>query len=272
MARTRGARDGNVSEERAISESEGSEAVPAAPGSAHPLWMGFATGLLLGTGVGLVVALPGAWRASSAGASFVAGWLVLWGAAALLMGPLAGALRLLRPEPRGLVVLALGVGLASGPWMVFAQLLKRATHHRPLGAVTFAVLGTAILIGALLISARVFAMAQGSGRGRRFGRMLAIVLAVIAGLFVLRVVGGVLLAGGLRSGLLDGALAALGVIGAAVAPLPTGAAGRVRLAGPASWLLVIGGALVALHLADGLPAILNSAAPVLYSVLALIGH
>jgi hypothetical protein len=169
------------------------------------------------------------------------------------------------------VVLALGTGLASGPWMVFAGMLKRATHHRPLGAVTFAVLGTAILIGALLVSARVLAMTRGSGRTRRIGRGLTLALAAVAGLFVLRLVGGALLDGGLRSGLLDGGLAALAAVGAALAPL-RGRVGRVRLAGPVGWLLIVGVALLVLHLVDGLPAILDSAAPVLYSVLTLIGH
>jgi len=259
-----------VSEERARLESEAPAEVSADPGSA--LWVGFAGGLLAGTAAGLVVALPGAWRATSAGSSFVAGWFVLWGAAALLVGPLAGALRLLRPEPKGLAVLALGVGLASGPWVVFAGLLKRATHHRPLGAVTFAVLGTAILIGTLLISARVLAMARGAGRGRRIGRALAIALTALAALFVLRVVGGALVAGGLGGGLLDGGLAAVAAFGATFVPLPSGAERRVRVAGPVSWLLAVGVALLVLHLVDGLPAILNGAAPVLYSVLALLGH
>jgi len=272
MACPGGARDGNVSEERVIAESEAGKALPAEQGSSHPLWIEFASGMLLGTGAGLVVALPGAWRASSAGAAFIVGWLVLWGGAAVLVGPLAGALRLLRPERRGLVALALGVGLASGPWMVFAQVLKRATHHRPLGAVTFAVLGTAVFIGAMLVSARVLALAQSSARARRVGRVLAAVLVLIAGLFVLRVLGGVVLAAELRSGLLDGALAAAGAIGAALVPVRSGVAGWMRLVGPVGWLLVVGVAVVVLHVVDGLPALLDAVAPILYSGLALIGQ
>jgi hypothetical protein len=114
-------------------------------------------------------------------------------------------------------------------------------------------------------------MTRGSGRTRRIGRASFILLAAVAGLFVLRAVGGALLDGGLRSGLLDGGLAALAAIGAALAPLG-GGAGRVRWAGPVSWLVVIGVALFVVHSAHGLPAILDSAAPVPYSVLKLIGH
>jgi hypothetical protein len=261
-----------VSEERVISETEPKAQEAAEPEDTRGGWLQLAGGLTLGTAGALLVALPGAWRASASGASFMAGWLVLWGAAALLVGPLAGALRLLRPEPRGLLTLLLGVGLASGPLTMFAQVLKQTTHHRPLGAVTFAVLGTAVLLGALAIAARVMGMARSAGRGRRWGRVIAIVLAAIAGLFVLRLIIGALLDGSLRSGLGDGVLAVLAVVAGAFVPVPETLARRTRLAGPGAWLLVVMGALCVLHLVDGLPAILDRAAPVLYSALALMGH
>ena len=158
--------------------------------------------------------------------------------------------------------------------VLFSMAVGTLVVGTPLGwpRLVHALLGTAILIGTLLISARVLAMARGSGRGRRIGRALAIALAALAALFVLRVVGGALVAGGLGGGLLDGGLAAVAAVGAALLPLPRGAERRVRLAGPVAWLLAVGAALLVLHLVDGLPAILNSAAPVLYSVLALFGH
>ena len=79
--------------------------------AAHPLYTEFATGLWLGVIAALLVALPATWRAASSEAPLVYCWVALWGGAAFVLGPTAGALRLVRPLTGALAVLDGGQAL-----------------------------------------------------------------------------------------------------------------------------------------------------------------
>jgi hypothetical protein len=55
---------------------------------------------------------------------------------------------------RGYAAVCCGLLLSAAPLAVFASVLHRHTHHRPLGAVTFVLGGTAILMVGVLIARR----------------------------------------------------------------------------------------------------------------------
>ena len=59
-------------------------------------------------------------------------------------------------EPLSARALVLGLGLALLPWSALAYWLAVATHHRPLGAVTFAVVATAGATLTILVARRAF--------------------------------------------------------------------------------------------------------------------
>lgn len=143
--------------------------------------MSFKEGLFWGTLGAAIAAAAAALRASSWGVAFG----VLFGSAALIVGPavagIAGA-RPLSPWVRSLLV---GLGL-SGPLLAkLASVLMVATHHRPLGAVTFAALALVLVLGLSVASARVFALAaEGVELARWLARAL-LALAVLSALLLL---------------------------------------------------------------------------------------
>ncbi|HEX2878815.1 MAG TPA: hypothetical protein VHO25_04695 [Polyangiaceae bacterium] len=55
---------------------------------------------------------------------------------------------------RGHTAIYWGLLLSAAPLVVFAHVLYRHTHHRPLGAVTFVLGATAVLIAGLLVARR----------------------------------------------------------------------------------------------------------------------
>jgi choline-sulfatase len=75
----------------------------------------------------------------------------------------------------------LGVSLALPALTAFGQVLHRTTHHRPLAAATYAVAGAALVLGLLVVTARLLAAAE---RGRR-GASLARCAIALAGLLAL---------------------------------------------------------------------------------------
>jgi hypothetical protein len=85
------------------------------------------------------------------------------------------------PQPEWRAVLTLGLGLALVPWSLLGYWITVATHHRPLGAVTFAA-GAAITGSICVLVARwAFALRQTQprwGNGLiRVGRTLAFLAA-----------------------------------------------------------------------------------------------
>ena len=150
-----------------------------------PRYSDFAAGGLLAVAGALLVSLPAALRADSA----VFGcWIALWGSTAMVLGPTAGALRTLRPLPPAAWAIPLGALLAAGPLMVFGELLERVTHHRPLGAVTFTLVGVGVLLAAIAVAARLLARARASDSGSRRWRGV-VAVAVLVGALSIAAVG-----------------------------------------------------------------------------------
>lgn len=174
------------------------------------------------------------------------GWVAAWGPATLGVGLVAAALRTLDDRaglpptstnptpgtgpqrrgaggPRATSARALGFALvvAFGPLALFGEVLARATHHRPLGAATFAVLGLAALVLAVAYAARLVAAAQAPGAWgvvARWALRVGLAAGVLLGLFV--ILRGLVEAGAgpLRTGLVDGALLVLATLVAARLP------------------------------------------------------
>jgi hypothetical protein len=197
----------------------------------------FRYGLLIGAAA---AAVPAAWRATG-----VLSWLALWGATALIVGPVAGALRSLRPVPQALRVLGTGLALAAPALMLFGEVLQRTTHHRPLGAVTFALGGLGLVAGAVAVASRLHELRASASRLARYaaigltdaGVLVAAVLVALAARHP-----------ALRSGLLDAALACGAVaLGARLPRLPLGDR-AVAILGPTLWALVVVAGVVVLRL------------------------
>ncbi len=188
-----------------------------------------------------VIVVPAALRASAGGAGLAMAWLALWGSAALMIAPVAGAYRVARPLSPLAFSLPLGLALALGPLMVFARVLKTATHHRPLGGATFALAAALLVLAATALSARVIAWsAAREGALAKLPHVLAALGLALGALLALPALGNEL-----RGAMLDGALAV------ALAAVATWVPERRALAraGLVLWLVV-----VALGLGLGLSA------------------
>lgn len=160
------------------------------------------------------IAVPAALRAAGAGASLGLAFVALWGSAALMLAPVAGAMRVARPLPPLAYCFPLGLALSLGPLMLFGRVLKNATHHRPLGGATFALVATMLVLGATAVAARLIAWSQArSGALRRAPHAVAVAGLALGALLALPVLGSEL-----RASLLDGVLALCVVAAAAVAP------------------------------------------------------
>ena len=163
-----------------------------------------------------VVAVVAALRVSGASRTMV--WVALWGSASLMVAPVAGALRIARPLPRVAWCVPLGLLVALAPLLVFARVLKTATHHRPLGGATFAIIATGLVLGCVAFAARLLAWSDAESALRR---RAPLILAVLCGLAGAKLAGGALL-GPLRVSAFHAALAAVAAgVGAFVAvPAP----------------------------------------------------
>jgi hypothetical protein len=115
------------------------------------LGVGFALGLLAAAALATVAAV----RAMSGSVSVVWVWVGVWGTLAAVLGPLGAVVRRARPLPLAAWCIPLGLALALPPLGLFARILKATTHHRPLGAVTFAIVSIALVLAAIAFSARL---------------------------------------------------------------------------------------------------------------------
>ncbi|MGE0323001.1 MAG: hypothetical protein AB7K71_32150 [Polyangiaceae bacterium] len=182
---------------------------------------GSATLELLGTSAwaaliaSLLGAVPGAVRASSAGASFPLAWLALVGGSALLLLPFCIALRIQLGRGaagrRGLMVLLASVGLSAPVLSILLKILKTGTHHRPLGAATFAGLALISLIGVLAAVGRLGSFAARDGAA---GKRAALLLKLAVGVGALGLLYTCVPLLGVAKGSVFGALLLLGASGA----------------------------------------------------------
>lgn len=184
---------------------------------------GLVVGVVAGIAAGALAALrPG-------GPSWTEG-LALGAAASVVTAPLAAGLRALgAPSGCGWAPLD-ALWVAAAPLGVFAELLAAKTHHRPLGATTFAILGALSVGAAVVVTARLHA-------GGRLARVAVWAARALGALGVAWLVLRLGASGAARAGLVDATtLLVLGVL-AARAPgwLP-----RVPLVAAATAALAVG--------------------------------
>lgn len=186
---------------------------PVTPAPAVPLQRapGLSGSLVSGVVVALAVALLPAFRHPD---QFLVLWLACAGSGALVLGPAWFGARLLLRVWRSLAVLACGLGVALGPVMLLGRLIKTVTHHRPLGAMTYAVVACAGVLCAWVLAGRLFQLAQMSSSPalRRAAQVaLAVLLLASFGMAALGVAG---LGSALAPVFVDGvALVTLSIIG-----------------------------------------------------------
>lgn len=216
--------------------------------------MNFRQGFCFGA---LGAALAAGVAASRVSQSFSA-FFVLFGGAAVLLGPTLAGLTAARPLVAPLRATLIGLGLAALPLAKLAGLLKAATHHRPLGAVTFAALALVLCLGAIAVAARVLAVTDAARSLVARGIRALLVVGALAGPMLL--LGQATVSASLREGVFDVALG-LGtgaLLGLSPWPLP--ALRAVELSALPVWIgAVLTGILVGL-VAGGGPAELASPA------------
>lgn len=103
-----------------------------------------ADGLIAGTVAAFVVALAHLVVLVPAGVSPVFSVVAVTGAAALTLGPLVALFRGVRGCPRGATCFLVGIGASLPALALFGSVLFAGTRHRPLGAVTFAIVAFGI--------------------------------------------------------------------------------------------------------------------------------
>jgi len=193
--------------------------------------------------MGLVAAALAAWPAALRFQSALVwqAFVVCTAGAAFVMAPLSAALASALPSNKFRQALTVGVLLASVPLVPFATVLKTATHHRPLGGVTFAVCAGAVVVGLSLVSARLITWAGAQhSRVRALSRFCLVALAALgAAAMLLALIQGLRGGDTLRNGFFD----ALRVLGfatlAARVPLPARLVQRLRGFGLAAWIAVV---------------------------------
>lgn len=208
--------------------------------------MNFRQGFLAGT---LGAALAAGVAASRASAGFAA-FLVLLGGAALVFGATLAGLAAARPVSFAARAALVGLGLSALPLAMLASVLKATTHHRPLGAVTFAVLALVLCLGSIAVSARVLALTDSARSSAVRSARVVLMVAALAGPVVL--LGRAAASANLREGVFDVALG-LGT-GAVLALLrwPPALARVVQLSAVPVWLgTVVIGILVGLSFGGG---------------------
>jgi hypothetical protein len=155
----------------------------------------------IGAIFGALVAVPALARLTGSGIGLGAAFLALAGGGALLLGPVLALLGRAQAGGSRLSFVIAGVALAALPVARFGSVLHATTHHRPLGAATFAIGSLAVVLGCLLVAYRVAALdRQGVRRIAAFGLFGAAAMSSGAVLFT------ALRAEGLRSHVVDAVL------------------------------------------------------------------
>jgi hypothetical protein len=222
------------------------------------LGVGFALGLLAAAVLATVATL----RATNAGASLVWVWVGVWGALSAVLGPLGAAVRRARPLPLAALSVPVGLAVAIAPLAFFARILKAGTHHRPLGAVTFAIISIVVLLIAIAFSARVIAELTANRNTSRYRSVRAV--SVVAAAVLVLATGAVAfraLSGGaeLRPLAIDSLLLFAAVVAVGWAPVPAVAVERARSMVLLTWVIAVFAALIALRRPDVAQAIAASA-------------
>lgn len=115
------------------------------------------TALGIGAVFSMAAVLPALPRVEG---SVPAVWIGLAGGSALFLGPVLALARGALDPPSRLLGPLVGVALSAAPLSVFAAVLKATTHHRPLGAATFAVLALPLVGFFILVAMRFVSFAD----------------------------------------------------------------------------------------------------------------
>lgn len=189
-------------------------------------------------------------------------WLILAGGSALILLPVSWALaQSLRGRDESarnqLAALTVSALLAAPLLSVVLRVLKSATHHRPLGAATFALVAAITVLGCFAVLGRLAAHAgpTGSPRARGPARLALLALALLGALGTLLVALPLGSRGVLDAVLLVGVAAALAARGW---PAPQGLLPKVGL----GLVLALVVASAALSRPDALRDQLKTQAPV----------
>jgi hypothetical protein len=197
-------------------------------------------GFLFAVGAALLAAIPATLRHEPA----LLVWLALSGSTAAVLGPLLASLRELRPVRRGLLAITLGIGLAAWPTAFLLSLLKSSTHHRPLGAVTFAFAAGFVLLAASAGALRLLTWLEGrAASGRERLAYTVLTLCALSGPLVL-----LLRLGGsphTRTLLFDASLALGLAASSLIVPWPARVLRWAERAGPIVWVLTVAVGLLA---------------------------
>ena len=217
-----------------------------------------------------LAALPAALRFESGLA--LQAFIVCMAGCALVMAPLSSALASASTGSKLRTALTVGALLAAVPLLPFAALLKATTHHRPLGGVTFAVIGGLTIVALAVVCGRLVAWAgvQSSAHAR-FLRVLLLAFAALGtAALLLGLVQGLKGGSSYQTGFYD-ALRVLGLTTlAARVRLPETLLRRVRGLGLATWVAVVTVG-VCLGRAPAMQAELASLCPVLHWPLVWLG-
>lgn len=209
------------------------------------------SGLLIATVGSVIATLPAALRLGDVPQGRPLAWLLLAAGAALAAGP-AGALgRAARPLGAAGRVLLLSVLLATPSLSLLGRVLKAVTHHRPLGATTFALVAALVLVAMVGVAARlVSSMTAAQGARRQLARAAFWFLCAAGAAATLVSLVGLLVGAATAGAAFDGLLLGGVIASAAFAPIPRLAAPgrRTTQAALAVWvLLVVSGLAMASH-------------------------
>jgi hypothetical protein len=135
--------------------------------------------LAMGAVGAAIAALPAVRRVAECGVTPGVAWLALSGGTALVLGPLLACTRVVGRGSSTLRAALVGLALASAPLATLGKLIKLDTHHRPLGAATFAFLALGLVLAIVLMTVRVIAWTHAEPTlARRSVRQLVIIAAI----------------------------------------------------------------------------------------------
>ncbi|HVR20225.1 MAG TPA: hypothetical protein VMS65_11030, partial [Polyangiaceae bacterium] len=134
----------------------------------------------VGTLAAVVAAFPAVPRVTAQGANAVLVTLLLVGGTTLVLGPALVFASAAGGRARGLRSALYGLALAAAPLAVLGAVLKQGTHHRPLGAATFAVLALVTILFFVLVAWRVLRFTEAEDSLVRRGAFIATTCAALA--------------------------------------------------------------------------------------------
>jgi hypothetical protein len=196
------------------------------------------TGAALGLGalVSLLAVSPALLRIESDESSLEV-WIALAGGSALVLGPVVALLAVALQNPTRLLAPLSGVALSAAPLALLGLVLKTQTHHRPLGAATFAVLAFVVVSFCVVVALRIARAAEKREPSARRALLSLLVAGAFGSLSAVLVTA--LRGEGLRPHVLDG----MSLIVAGGVALGALRLERVRLAlgrvGPALWTILV---------------------------------